>query len=134
MSYIGSSGNRCKIFRAGDNDNTPIYRHWEYGRYDAECSCCYLGFAHTEALHERKTEMEKNCGNCGDSDRVKCWCWCSTRVTLMRDSQSCLLWRDPKDPRAKYPELDGDDPGGNWTPAICSADGFSIAINPYIER
>jgi len=81
VNYIGSSGDRCKIFRAGDNDNSPIYRHWEYGRYDAECPCCYLGFAHTEALHEQKTGEH-----------------------------------------------------GDWTPAICSADGFSIAINPYIER
>ena len=79
--YIGSDGTVYRIHSTGPGDDSPVYRHWDYGRYDAECSCCYLGFTHTEALHEQKTGEH-----------------------------------------------------GDWTPAICSADGFSIAINPYIER
>jgi len=37
--------------RMRGGDETPIYRHWEPGKYNSECSCCWLGFSHSEAVH-----------------------------------------------------------------------------------
>ena len=33
------------------DDNSPLYRHWESGKYHADCACCWLGFSHTEQSH-----------------------------------------------------------------------------------
>ena len=48
--YI-ATGNTNRLFAAGPDDNTPLYRHWEPGKYNPNCSCCWLGFGHTEASH-----------------------------------------------------------------------------------
>ena len=46
-----SSEGRDRLFAAGWHDDSPIYR----GGYNPKCSCCYLGFAHTELAHHART-------------------------------------------------------------------------------
>ena len=40
------------LFCAGKEDNSPLYRTWEPGKYNAGCACCWLGFPHTEKAHK----------------------------------------------------------------------------------
>lgn len=51
-SNKGTAREHERLFAAGPKDDSPIYR----GRYDAECSCCYLGFAHTTEAHEQRVK------------------------------------------------------------------------------
>lgn len=37
-------------FAANREDNSPVF----YGQYDAQCSCCWLGFSHTTDAHNCK--------------------------------------------------------------------------------
>ena len=49
---IDAKGNKKHYFAAGPDDSSPhhdIRRH-----YDAECSCCRLGFGHTEEAHKAR--------------------------------------------------------------------------------
>jgi hypothetical protein len=41
-------GGRDSIFALSDRDISPQHRG-----YDAACSCCWLGFGHTVAFHDR---------------------------------------------------------------------------------
>lgn len=41
---------------AGKDDVSPLYRDWVEGNYDARCSCCYLGHAHSEEHHRQQAE------------------------------------------------------------------------------
>jgi len=45
-----------QLFASGPNDDSPIYQ----GQYNYECSCCHLGFAHTEAAHELKANNNRD--------------------------------------------------------------------------
>jgi len=45
------TGEYDRIFVTGSKDLSPIF----CGKYDPECSCCWLGFGHSEAFHEKKT-------------------------------------------------------------------------------
>ncbi len=44
---VGGEASFDRLFAASKSDDTPIYR----GPYGFDCSCCYLGFAHTTAAH-----------------------------------------------------------------------------------
>lgn len=35
------------------DDYTPVYPHWEPGRYNGNCASCWLGVAHTTASHDQ---------------------------------------------------------------------------------
>ena len=40
----------------GPDDHSPIHKHGyeaNYAGYDERCSCCWLGFAHSEKYHEQ---------------------------------------------------------------------------------
>jgi hypothetical protein len=45
------SEERERLFAAGPDDDTPVYR----GPYNPDCSCCWLNFGHTTAAHEKRT-------------------------------------------------------------------------------
>jgi hypothetical protein len=51
-TYQGSDGMTRRVLRAGFDDKSPIYAHWQPGRYDSRCSSCWLGFSHSEAKHD----------------------------------------------------------------------------------
>lgn len=36
-----------RMLCAGPRDTSPVYN----GQYDTRCSCCWLGFGHTETKH-----------------------------------------------------------------------------------
>ena len=40
-------------FVAGPDDDSPAYRHWENGKYNPSCACCWLGFGHSENCHKK---------------------------------------------------------------------------------
>lgn len=44
-------------FAAGRGDYSPMFLEGINGRYDAGCSCCYLGFSHTLAAHQLKVSQ-----------------------------------------------------------------------------
>ena len=49
-----SSGcnNPNSILVSSLDDLTPVYKHWETGNRNPDCSCCYLGITHSEAKHK----------------------------------------------------------------------------------
>ncbi len=49
------TGNHNSIMVAGLQDLTPIYKHWRPSNLKANCSCCFLGIAHSEAKHKEST-------------------------------------------------------------------------------
>jgi hypothetical protein len=44
------SGDLDRVFVTGRDDLSPVFN----GKYDPECSCCWLGFGHSEAFHEHR--------------------------------------------------------------------------------
>lgn len=40
-----------RLFAAGKDDDSPMFEMDVNGKYHACCACCWLGFAHTLALH-----------------------------------------------------------------------------------
>ena len=51
-------------FSAGPDDTSGPRSVYPSG-YDSRCSCCYLGFSHTEAAHEKSSG-----NNLADSARI----------------------------------------------------------------
>ncbi len=49
-TYIPTSKSNS-IMVASLQDQTPVYKHWLPGNCNANCPCCYLGIAHSEAKH-----------------------------------------------------------------------------------
>jgi len=47
------NGKEERYFAAGPDDQTDLYQHWEPGKYDAYCSCCFLNIPHTVARHKK---------------------------------------------------------------------------------
>ena len=58
-TYIPTD-NTEQVFAAGVDDTSPLHKHWQNGKYDSRCSCCYLGFAHSEAKHQASIEEALN--------------------------------------------------------------------------
>lgn len=52
--YPDLDGNRDRLFAAGPNDDSPLWNSSIGQGYNANCSCCYLGFAHTTAAHQKR--------------------------------------------------------------------------------
>lgn len=55
--YISAvSGERYyePAFAAGPDDKSNRHNHTIGNGYDARCSCCYLGYTHTEEAHQKK--------------------------------------------------------------------------------
>lgn len=53
--YPDLDGQRDRLFAASLTDDTPIWDGRIGQGYDAKCSCCYLGFAHTTAAHQHRS-------------------------------------------------------------------------------
>lgn len=52
-----TTGSVDRLFVANMRDDSPLWRHWEPGKYNGEkCPSCYLGYAHSEAYHRQHTE------------------------------------------------------------------------------
>jgi hypothetical protein len=50
------TGNYDLVFVIGPDDHSPIHKYGyevNHAGYDARCSCCWLGFAHSEEYHEQ---------------------------------------------------------------------------------
>ncbi len=45
------NGNPNSILVSSLDDLTPVYKHWQPGNRNPNCSCCYLGITHSEAKH-----------------------------------------------------------------------------------
>ncbi len=43
-------------FKLNSNDTTPVHDNWTHNNtgYNADCSCCFLGFSHTDAVHAKE--------------------------------------------------------------------------------
>ena len=54
-TYIHTN-NPNSILVASLQDLTPVYKHWQVGNYNPDCSCCYLGITHSEAKHKEYTD------------------------------------------------------------------------------
>ena len=46
------TGEHDRIFVTGKDDFSPIF----HGQYNAACSCCWLGFGHSEKYHEKAAQ------------------------------------------------------------------------------
>ena len=53
-TYIPTT-NPNSIMVAGLEDLTPVYKHWQPGNRNPNCSCCYQGITHSEAKHKEST-------------------------------------------------------------------------------
>jgi hypothetical protein len=53
------TGDNERWFVAGPDDNSPAYPHWEPGKYNAACPCCWLGFGHSENEHNKTIELTR---------------------------------------------------------------------------
>ncbi len=49
-------GEHNSILVASLQDLTPVYKHWQPGNLNPDCSCCYLGITHSEAKHKEYTD------------------------------------------------------------------------------
>ena len=58
-TYI-PTGSTDLVHVAHSQDTSPLYSHWQPGKYDPRCSCCYLGFAHSEAKHQSGIDNPSN--------------------------------------------------------------------------
>lgn len=49
------TGNTDRVYVESVSDTSPMFAHWQYGPnqagYNSDCSCCYLGIAHSEQHH-----------------------------------------------------------------------------------
>ncbi len=47
-----------RMFAAGPDDNSPVWSvgHNEHWTYNSACSCCWLGFGHTQNNHFQSIE------------------------------------------------------------------------------
>lgn len=55
MDLYTPTGNLDRVFLASAGDLSPMFAHWQHeynqARYNAGCSCCYLGIGHSELCH-----------------------------------------------------------------------------------
>uniref|UniRef100_A0A6M3IML6 Uncharacterized protein n=1 Tax=viral metagenome TaxID=1070528 RepID=A0A6M3IML6_9ZZZZ len=55
-------GNLDRVFTTNTKDNSPIHNNMTYGEgagYDPDCSCCFLGFPHSENYHKQSLERHE---------------------------------------------------------------------------
>ena len=47
-------GDQESVMVLSEKDESPVYHHWEHGKYNARCACCWYGFTHSAELHAEK--------------------------------------------------------------------------------